>query len=421
MAATAATTLIADLEPRPVSYVVILADQLTWWMCDPAQRGVLDLPNIDRLRGESTEFERCYSTSPLCQPARATLRTGLFPHSVPSGVGLVQPVDTVEARLHERGLATRYLGKWHLSPPLAPGTPQPSLGGFVDPANRLNWDWFVGHELSHSKFVTFVMDDPTPLSTAPWDSAVMTQYAVRMMREDAAQGRPFFLHVNYLPPHQPYDLYPPQLAVYTKADVAQRPNVPGATGAALKDQAHYMNLLRGVDIEIGRLLDEIDLLEAEVVVIFTSDHGDMLGSQGETFKRKPWEEASRVPLMIRGPGWGRGRTIRYPVGLTDLAQTLAGIGQGIDLREHRDSVYYEMVAGVPAPQKNWSGGPWRALVTEDRWKLAIAASGQRLLYHLRDDPYELVDRAQQGLPREAELETRMREWAAATGDGFFAS
>lgn len=133
MMATAATSLAGNLKPRPLSYLVIVADQLTWWMCDPAQRGLLDLPNIDRLRAEGTVFERCYSTSPLCKPARGTLRTGLYPHGKTRGPGLVQPADTVEFRLREAGLVTRYFGKWHQSP-----NPDPT--GFVHAPDRLNWD-----------------------------------------------------------------------------------------------------------------------------------------------------------------------------------------------------------------------------------------------------------------------------------------
>ena len=410
MAATAAGALIPNTKSRPVSYLVIPADQLTWWMCDPAQRGLLDLPNIDRLRAEGTIFERCYSTSPLCKPARGTLRTGLFPHSNSSGPGLVQPADTVEFRLREAGLVTRYFGKWHQSP-----IPDPS--GFVHASDRLHWDWFVGHESSHTQNVTFVHDDPTPVPTGPWDSGVMTKLAIRAMREDVAEERPFFVQLNYLPPHHPYAIYPKFLSVFSPAEATLRPNLGGDLVAARKTIAHYMNLVRGVDLQVGKLLTELDALGQDVVVVFTSDHGDMLSSHGMSFKRKPFEESVRVPLIVRGPGWSAER-ITYPVALVDLARTFAGIGQGVPLMDPRESVYLELEA-TSQPSNNWSGGAWRAVVMDDGWKLALGRNNARVMYDLQSDPYELVDLAGQGSPREDELLARMHEWAQATGDGFF--
>lgn len=405
LAAAAATPLLGQLAPPP-SYLVILADQLTWWMCDPAQRGVLDLPNIDRLRAEGRIFDRCYATSPVCSAARLTLRTGTWPHANPGLNKLLQPVPTVEQELQSRGYKTQYIGKWHLSPV--------PVGQYVEPVDRLYWDQFIGHESSHVDDETFVMNDPTPLSTAPWDSGVMTDFAIRMMRANASTAQPFFLHVNYLPPHHPYDKYDPSMSVYSKAEGTLRPNSATAAGFPPKLVSDYMNLVKAVDGEVGRLLAELDRIGHEVVVIFASDHGDMLQSHGMNYKRKPYEEASRVPLIVRGAGWTPG-TVTHPVGLVDLARTICGVGQGTDIREYRDSVYYEMVQAAGS----WSGGRWRALVSDDGWKLAISEHGPRLLFHLRDDPYEFTDRSGLGMPQEAALETRMREWAHETGDDFF--
>jgi arylsulfatase A-like enzyme len=408
LAASAAVGL-GSAHERPLSYLVVVADQLTWWMADPAQRGVLDLPAIDRLRAEGTVFERCYTNSPICSAARMTLRTGLFPHANPGGEKLVHPVPTVEEHMREAGYVTRYFGKWHLSR-------NPDLTTqFVDPRGRPHWNTFIGHEKSHTFDATYVGESPVPVSTAPWDSQVMTDFAVQALRADAGAKRPFFAHVNYLPPHQPYHLYPASLKVYGPPQATLRPNVPTLLAQAPVRIANYMNMTRGVDLEIARLLDELDALGIDVVVIFTSDHGDMLYSQNEEFKQKPWEEAVRVPLVVRGPGWAA-ETIAHPVALIDLAAELVGIGQGTRLREPRDSVYFEMVRA----QKSWAGDVWRGLVTDDGWKLAVSRAGPRLLYDLADDPYELADLAGQGLPREGELLGRMHEWAWATGDDFFA-
>ena len=398
-----ASNQVAQSQP---SYLFVLPDQLTWWMCDPAQRGALELPALDRLSAAGTNFERCYATGPVCQASRLALRTGRWPH-VHDKQFLVHPIPTVEERMQGQGYRTLYVGKWHLSPD--------SEGQFVEPHNRPHWDRFVGHEFSHTASETFVDDDREARSTFPWDSQAMTDHALRLMRESVADEQPFFMQLNYLPPHQPYDAYPKWLDEYAVEDVTLRPNVPEGEQKARRKYAHYMNLVRAVDLELDRVLDAVDELEQDVVVIFSSDHGDMLLSQGEHQKRRPWEESARVPLIVSGPGWEPG-SVSHPVGLVDLPATLCGLGQGLDLREARDSVYFEMAR----PASSWEDGTWRALATADGWKLAISEHGPRLLYDLGQDPYELANLAGSGHAREAELETRMREWAAATDDEFFA-
>ena len=407
LAAAAAVPLLGQVPPPP-SYLMILVDQLTWWMCEPGQRGLLELPNIDRLRAEGQVYNRCYATSPVCSASRISLRTGLWPHANPGNHKLIHPIATLEEALQGRGYRTEYFGKWHMSP-------DPD-GQFVKPQDRLHWDSFIGHESDHRHDITFKQDDPRKYSTAPWDSAYMTDAALKSLRKTARSDQPFFLHINYLPPHQPYSKYPKSLEEYSTVQGTLRANAVSVDGHADRYVAMYMNLVRGVDIEIGRLLDELDTLESKAVVVFASDHGDMLGSHGMIYKRKPHEESARVPLVVRGAGWTPG-VVDYPVGLVDLARTLGDVGQGTDLREHRDSVYYEMTQHLGS----WEQGQWRALVTEDGWKLAIGEHGPRMLINLEDDPFELENLAGAGHSREAELETRMREWAGSTKDDFFRS
>ena len=140
----------------------------------------------------------------------------------------------------------------------------------------------------------------------------------------------------------------------------------------------------------------------------------MLYGHGQTYRRSPYEESARIPLVVGGPGWRAGARVRYPAGQVDLAQTLCQLGQGLDLREPRDSVYFEMEQATGS----WKQGRWRGIVTDDGWKLAVGEGGGRLLTDLSSDPLELKDLAGTGHPQEDDLLAHMRAWAHETADPF---
>ena len=371
--------------------VVIVVDQIPHWATDPAQRAPLEMPNLDKLAAQGRVFERAYVTSPVCSENRLALLTGQYPFSL--GVGKLEPgVETLGTILSRAGWETGYVGKYHLSP-----SPDPS--GYVHPADRPGWDFFAGMEGAPHNYAngkSFINDDPTPLSTAPWAPTWHTKLALRFLRAEREDHKPFCLVLNIDPPHPAGGgSYVPPTVVYTSAEVLLRPNVlPAEAAQARKRYAQYMSLCATTDAELGTLLAEVDL--TTTFVVLTSDHGDNLfshGMQSKQQKRHPWEESVHIPLIIAGPGIAPGSEagLVSTVDLLPSILSLLGVAvpaevQGSALPTHR-AVYN----GHDLAISSWNGERWRGLV-DGHIKYAVTESGgAEVLYDLAADPYELVN------------------------------
>jgi arylsulfatase A-like enzyme len=193
--------------------------------------------------------------------------------------------------------------------------------------------------------------------------------------------------------------------------------------------------MTAVDEQVGRLLKALDDSgrSGDTIVVFTSDHGDMLGSHGQRLKRKPWEESIRVPGILRYPSKAKpGRTSDALLSHVDLAPTLLSLCglpvpddmQGTDLSGlvlgmsdwGPDSAYFQIFvpfAGDGTPN------PWRGVRT-DRHMYARTEAGLWVLYDLKVDPYELknlADDPPQTALREG-LESKLAGWMKRTGDSW---
>ena len=193
--------------------------------------------------------------------------------------------------------------------------------------------------------------------------------------------------------------------------------------------------MAAVDEQVGRLMRGLDDLgrAGDTIVLFTSDHGDMLGSHGARLKRKPWEESIRVPGIVRFPAKVKpGRTTEALLTHVDLAPTLLSLCglpvpaemQGTDLsgvavgatERGRDSAFFQIFvpfAGDGTPL------PWRGLRTA-RFMYARTEAGPWVLYDLEADPYEkknLADDPAHNALRER-MDSKLADWMSRTGDSW---
>ncbi len=409
-------------------------------------------PNLDRLAASSVRFTNGYCNSPVCAPTRHTLYTGLYPseHGVlHNDFPMRDDVPTVIALLNEAGYTTASIGKMHNAPyhhrrdfqyvmhhefydtaggishyypflcrhlaergiaPKSWSHPRPGKKSWVDAVETIafNADWI-----------------PEDLTAERW----ITEESLRFIRDQKARrpDTPFFLHASYFPPHHPYGPIPKYARLYDPADMGLPPNFdqtklnawwrPGKNGREPLTErdgqymrAHYFAFCTQLDAEVGRLLDGLEALgEADnTIVIFVSDHGDMIGEHGRFYKGVMYEGAARVPFLVRWPGVGRARQEASLVMHADLAPTIlraAGAAvpsnlPGRDLRPLLEdkgrwterAIYSEYFA-APASHLMLRRGAFKLFGT--------APYGQwpDLEYHLFDveaDPWELEDLA--GIP-----------------------
>ena len=299
----AATLVSIGASAPPASQpniILIVPDQMRGQDMGCAGNSEVRTPHLDQLSREGVFFRNTFANTPVCCPARAILLTGKYPHRngmIANDLALRPSETTLAEILQSQGYRTGFLGKWHLD-----GGPR--LPGFVPPGpRRQGFEFWAASECSHEHFrPTYFRDTPDPIRVNRFEPEVWTDLAIEFLQSD--RSRPFFLELTMGPPHDPYGAPPQYMSKYDPAKLTMRPNwVAGTPGGGRKEIAAYYAAIEAIDDQIGRLMSELKTLgiDDNTVVIVTSDHGDMLGSQGARLKRKPWEESIRVPGIVRFP------------------------------------------------------------------------------------------------------------------------
>lgn len=360
---------------------------MSFWQKAPykeAIKGVTDpvfTPNIDRLADEGLVLTQAVSTCPLCSPYRGMLFSGRFPEQ--NGVrsncnsmrtdSLKEDITCMTDVYADSGYSVGYVGKWHLDMPVtncdesldyagdgAGYYPDGSKVGDVDlsnPANLYKSCWDAATPASRRHSIDFWLNHATReghgLQTTfyrnnegkrfkvdKWSAEADTDAALSYIHNkngERDKDKPFFLVVSYNPPHSPYTeishtdpemfhQYYSEEKVPDVMDLLNRPNVP--VDARAKDFVrYYFSSVSGVDKQIGRLLEAVDQ-GGEIdntIVIFTADHGDMMGSHDMGAKNNPYEESFRIPYIIRYPEVLKNRLEDLHFGGPDVMPTLLGL------------------------------------------------------------------------------------------------
>lgn len=394
-------------------------------------------PNIDRLAGDSINCMGAVSGCPVCTPYRASLMTGVYPHRHHLMVNdqcLIEryPGPFLGECLREGGYQTAYIGKWHLD-----GHGRQAC---VPPGRRLGFDGWQGFECCHDyrQSYYYAGSDPRPHRwPGGFDADAQTDEACRFLR-GGRDGRPFALVLSWGPPHNPFGAAPESFArLFDPATIQLAPNVPPEQAErARQELAGYYAYGAALDAALGRLLATLAAtgLDRNTIVVFTSDHGDMLGSQGLFRKQKPWAESIRVPLLVRIPGVAPRRE-RAPVDAPDLMPTLLAlcglaVPGSVQGRDFSRTLLHGEPSGIDAallalyvPFHEWSydngGRELRGLYTGD-WTYVRTLEGPWLLYDNQQDPaqqHNLIhepSRAGQVAELDARLTARLHE----VGDDF---
>jgi len=405
-------------------------------------------PHLDRLAQTSVCFSNAYSASPVCAPARHSIYTGRYvsEHGVLHNDRPMRDIPTMIAMLNSTGYTTANVGKMHNAPyhhrrdfqyvyhheffdtaggisHYAPFLDQqirqrglrPDMWWNPEPG-RINW-------LEHVHCIAGTHWLPEDITPERW----ITDRCMDFLRDQLEERphNPFFLHASYFPPHHPHGPIAKYAEMYRPDEMELPPNFSqekldrwctGRSRPAHMDaddlrfiRARYFGFVSQLDAEVGRLLQglrELGLAD-NTVVIFVSDHGDMIGEHGRLWKDNMFDGSERVPLMIRWPGAARPRVDSTPVSHVDLAPTLlraAGLEPPGDL-PGRDLV------PLLAERGSWDDRTiYAEYFAEPASKLMVRRCSHKLfaitpygqwsdfrysLYDLEADPWELENLADQ--------------------------
>ena len=408
--------------------LLIMADQLGASWLPAYGHGVVHAPHLSALAEAATVFESAYCASPLCAPSRASLLTGRLPSATgvyDNAAELRASLPTVVHRLRARGYATALAGKMHFVGPDQLHGYEERLTADIYPAD-LDWtpDWRLapGERLPWYHSMESVLQPG--VSAASMQQDYDDEVAFRACRKllDLARdrsGRPFFLTVSFTHPHDPWELRRRYWDLYDHdaVDLPAVGPIPAAeadphsrrlremcgaddvelTEAQVRTARHgYYAAVSYLDERVGEVLGTLREagLDDDTVVVFTADHGEMLGERGLWYKMSFLEHSARVPLILRVPG-RPGARVRQPVSLLDVAPTLLELsgapaaedleGASLLAAGARAAVLAEYLAeGVAAPA---------VMVRRGDHKLIVCPGDPDQLYDLAADPAELTNLA----------------------------
>lgn len=397
---------------------------------------VCHAPNLDLLAARGAVFERAYCNFPLCAPSRFSMATGRLCSKIgayDNAADMPASIPTYAHYLRHAGYRTALSGKMHFIGPDQFHGFERRLTPDVYPAD-FSWVPREGGikkgETNDTRGVTVsgVAERTVQIDYDDRVTFEAAQYLYDVAR-DTEDTRPFFLQVSWTHPHDPYLCHPDYWALYEGKDIPL-PRT-GALAEAEHD-AHSVRLLESfsllgvefprddimrarrayygsisyIDEMLGRLLDVLDATgQADnTAIVFTSDHGEMLGERGMWFKKHFFEPSLRVPLIIAMPGKGPKRVAGL-ASLVDLLPTFMGFAEGsgwtcpvedldgIDLTPYLDdveispdrAVYAEYLAEVtPAPI---------TMIRRGRLKYLHSETDPALLFDIEADPDERTNLA----------------------------
>jgi uncharacterized sulfatase len=445
---------------RRPNFVLIMTDTQGANVVGTYGHPELDTPNIDSLAKTGLKFTRAYTTCPLCTPARAGLFTGIYPHTAgawTNNLPLGDNVKTMGQRFQDGGYRTAYVGKWHLDG-------HDYFGTGICPDGWEDAYWYDGRrylsELDEEEILLWRKGLSTPRDLGAHDIRPEFTWAHRVSDRaidflERRSGEPFLLVVSYDEPHHPFTCppeyaakfedyaYPVGPAAYDTLEdkPAHHREWADADGVRLEDGCARHPLYFGcnsfVDHEIGRVIDAAHTHAPEnTYVIFTSDHGDMLGAHQLRGKGPAmYEEITHMPLIVEQPvGVDAGTTNSTLVSHVDLLPTmleLAGLdvppimegesivpllrgeedaGRSVVIEFHRYEIEHD----------SWGGFQPVRCVVSGRYKLVVNLLHTDELYDLKEDAAEvnnLIDHPGYAEVRNT-LHDRLLDWMYDKRDPF---
>ena len=470
------------MSARQPNLLFVYADQHRADVMGCAGNDIVVTPHLDRLATEGVRFDQTWTESPICQPARASLLTGRYPNNhgvLGNFAGDCQPEwDTFPRHLQQAGYTTASIGKTHFSAwPMAaePGTPAPTdewIGSFGFDHVVEEFDKYVHLFDVETPYMQFLREHD---ALEPYQEIVQANFRggdrhwngvtsplpqeldlTCFLADEAQQWLdrrpddvPWFLQLSFVQPHVPLMGDPVWADHYAKAAIERTArSEPTATTDewathlnGLRNHSHselltdefvlagarqYYAMVSLIDQRIGDLLAQLEKKGQldNTWIVYSADHGEMLGDHGLMAKMNFYRSSVRVPLIVRPPGGTTGRVETKPVQAFDVAATLldAGTATALDGAPSRSLV--TLVTGGEGTARHHAVSMIRLLpklptwqaITDGQWRATFNADTGELseLFDLVADPDEVTNRASD--PSVGDESVRLRGLLASTLD-----
>jgi arylsulfatase len=441
-------------------------------------------PNLNKLASQSVVFEKAYVTQPVCTPNRAAVMTGLWPHTtgcIKNNIPLPVEIPCLPEILNDPDYRTAYMGKWHLGDEIFA---QHGFEEWVSMEDGYSSHYSTGRDRNkRSDYHHFLIENGyQPDSRGKFSRAFAARRPIEHCKPKFLELRacdfmrrhrdePFMLYINFLEPHMPFfgpldnEHNPEQVDLPANFRDPLEKNEPlryrvkreSCMETYGKDEknirnliARYWGLVTQVDRSVGAILNTLENLGLadNTIVIYTSDHGDMMGSHNLVTKSVMYEEAVRIPWLMRIPQLVSGqRVIPNPVSHIDMVPTLLEL-LGCDKdqrlpgrslvsliktgRPVRDHVYIQWNPNSGAISVKKGGTKLaskeefkrvenessRAVISPDGWKLCLSDVDKCQLFNLNEDPGETTNLFDSGRHKDFidRLTKKIHQWQETVND-----
>lgn len=383
-------------------------------------------PHIDRLAHEGAICNNFYASSPVCTPSRASLMSGLYPIATGSpsnNMPMNDSVITFAQVLKNEGYATSYLGKWHLDGDAKPGFAPKRKFGFDNNKymfNRGHWKGLTDDDNGNPKLLEkwdpsyeSMKMDVSKTTNETFTTDYLTNKLLNILERD--KDGPFCAMLSLPDPHTPNTVRAPYDSLYNHLQFKN----PKTMDAPLENMPKYLNwrkkvvteldqgkmqryfgMVKCIDDNVGRILAflEANGLEENTIVVFTSDHGDLMGEHKKHNKGSPFETSAKIPFLIRYPQKIMPKKVINKAFTTvDFAPTILSLmgmpqipdshGQNAaqDFLSKEQKITDDRITYVTN-----AGSQWITAVN-NRYKLVLSIKDDPWLFDLQEDPDELIN------------------------------
>lgn len=412
--------------------IFVFADQMRSQVLGCYGNKQVATPNFDKLAKDGAKFTNALSTWPVCSPFRATLLTGQYPMNngtVTNDTAIKDGLTSIATVCKDNGYETGYIGKWHL---------EWNRNPFVPKNRRMGFDFWAVRNCNHNHFDSYYCGQTNEHIPLPgYEPEAQTDLAINYINQH--KDKPFCLFMSWGPPHDPYKAPDSYMKQFPPEQIGYRPNVNERemvdylleTDKSEINERHakmrkswrhtldnekpmremiqgYYAATKALDDCIATLVKAIDKagLRDNTILVFTSDHGDMLGSHRMASKQMPYEESISIPFLIRYPNRIPAETVTdallSPVDIMPTLLALADIKcpntvEGIDLTgaaigkrdDQQDAVLIMKMMHGGNPWLANGATNWRGVRTKRYTYARLLDRGLWVLYDNQKDPYQL--------------------------------